>query len=213
MTERLHVLIVDDHPIIRRGVKQILVDAQDIADVGEAATAHELLALARARHWDAVVLDIGLPGRGGLDVIKDLRAEFPRLPILVLSMHPEEQYAIRSLRAGAAGYLTKEAAPERLLDAVRRVASGGRYISASLAERLAVELVSDGSRPPHETLSDREFDVFKRLGAGMTVGEIARALTLSVKTVSGYRANILDKTGLANNAAIMKYVLDHRLLD
>jgi DNA-binding NarL/FixJ family response regulator len=213
MSGPLHVLIADDHPIIRRGVRQILADGHDIAEVGEAATPQEVLSLARARRWDTVVLDIGLPGRGGLDVLKELKAEFPKLPVLILSMHPEEQYAVRALRAGAAGYLTKEAAPERLLEAIRRVAGGGRYISASLADRLAAELVVDTSRPRHETLSDREFDVFKRLGAGMTVSEIARVLSLSVKTVSGYRANILEKTGLANNAAIMKYVLDHELLD
>ena len=212
MTEPIRVLIVDDHPVIRRGVRQILSEAHDIGDVGEAATPQEALALARTQPWHVMVLDISLPGRGGLDVLKEVRAELPKLPVLILSMHSEEQYAVRALRAGAAGYLTKETAPERLLDALRRVVDGGRYISPSLADRLAQELVNDTSRPLHETLSDREFDVFKRIGAGRTVGEIARELALSVKTVSGYRANIRVKTGLANNAAIMKYVLDHQLL-
>ena len=213
MSERFSVLIADDHPVIRRGVRHILSEASDVSDIGEAASPHEVLAMVRSRPWQVVVLDISMPGRGGLDVLKELREEFPRLPVLILSMHPEEQYAVRALRAGAAGYLTKEAAPERLIEALRRVVSGGRYISPSLADRLAQELVKDTSRPLHETLSDREFDVLKRIGSGLTVGEIARELALSVKTVSGYRANIRVKTGLANNAAIMKYVLDHHLLD
>ena len=213
MSVGLRVLIADDHAIIRRGVKEILTDAPDVTDVGEAGNPQEVLRLVRTSRWDAVVLDIGLPGRGGLDVLKDIKAEYPRLPVLILSMHPEEQYAVRALRAGASGYLTKESAPERLLEAVRRITSGGRYISPSLADRLAANLVLDASKPVHESLSDREFEVFTRIGGGMTVGEIARELALSVKTVSGYRAKILEKTGLANNAAAMKYVLDHRLLD
>lgn len=209
----LRVLIVDDHPVIRRGVRQILEDAPWIAEVGEASAESEAIEKARGGGWDAIVLDLGLPGRGGLDVLKAIKAEAPRQPVLILSLHPEEQYAVRALRAGASGYLTKEAAPDLLLDAVRRVARGERYISPTLADRLVVELTHDGSRPVHETLSDREYEVFTRIGAGMTVGEIAEALSLSVKTVSGYRANVLQKTGLGNNAAIMKYVLDHRLLD
>lgn len=212
MSEPFSVLIADDHPVIRRGVRQILSEASDIREVGEAATAQDVMTMVRGRPWSVVVLDISMPGRGGLDVLKELRAECPRLPVLILSMHSEEQYAVRALRAGAAGYLTKETAPERLLEALRRVVNGGRYISPSLADRLAQELVKDTSRPLHEALSDREFDVLKRIGAGLTVGEIARELALSVKTVSGYRANIRVKTGLANNATIMKYVLDHQLL-
>lgn len=213
MSVGLHVLIVDDHAIVRRGVQQILSDATEIAAIGEAGSPQEVLNLVRKGHWDAVVLDIGLPGRGGLDVLKEIKAEFPKLPVLVLSMHPEEQYAVRALRAGASGYLTKETAPDRLVEAIRRVAAGGRYISASLADRLAADLILDTTKPVHESLSDREFEVFKRIGGGATVSEIARELALSVKTVSGYRARILEKTGLAHNAAIMKYALDHHLID
>lgn len=213
MSTPLRVLIVDDHPIVRRGIREILKEDSDIEAVGEATNPSEALMQLRARAWSVVLLDIGLTGRGGLELIKELRTEFPTLPVLVLSTYSEEQYAIRALRAGAAGYLAKNTAPDQLLAAVRRVVTGGRYISTSVAERLAAELMVDRSRPLHETLSDREFDVFKRIGAGMTVSQIANALALSVKTVSGYRANIVAKTGLANNASIMKYVLDHRLLD
>lgn len=213
MSTPLRVLIVDDHPIVRRGIREILKEDSDIEAVGEATNPSEALMQLRARAWSVVLLDIGLTGRGGLELLKELRTEFPTLPVLVLSTYSEEQYAIRALRAGAAGYLAKNTAPDQLLAAVRRVVTGGRYISTSVAERLAAELMVDRSRPLHETLSDREFDVFKRIGAGMTVSQIANALALSVKTVSGYRANIVAKTGLANNASIMKYVLDHRLLD
>lgn len=212
MHRSLHVLIVDDHAIIRRGIGQILQDAP-IEEVGEAATPQEALDMVRARTWDVVVLDVGLPGRGGIEVLRDIKTEFPKLPVLILSMHPEEQYAVRALRAGASGYLTKDSAPEQLVDAVRRVATGGRYISPTLADRLADELVVDTARPVHETLSNREFEVLKRLGNGETVSEIARDLALSVKTISGYRANIRQKTGLANNAAMMRYVLEKGLLD
>lgn len=213
MTGALRVLVADDSAIVRRGVKHILLELSEVAEVGEATHAHDALALARQSRWDVVVLDIGLPGRGGLDLVKILKAEFPKIHILVLSRHREDDYALRALRAGACGYLTKDAAPEQLAEAVKRIAAGNRYITPALAERLAAALQHDSTAPAHASLSDREFDVFKRLGNGMTVGQIARELVLSVKTVSGYRANILQKTGLSNNAAIMKYVLDHRLLD
>ena len=169
--------------------------------------------LVRRREWDAVILDIGLPGRGGLDVLKDIKQEAPRLPVLILSMHPEEQYAVRAIRAGAAGYLTKEAAPEKLVDAVRKVVSGGRYISPELAERLATALTMDATRPLHASLSDREFAVLRLIASGQTVGDIADRLSLSVKTVSTYRARILEKMRLKNNAELMQYVLTNHLLD
>jgi two-component system invasion response regulator UvrY len=210
---RLKILIVDDHPIVRQGLKQTLADAADIGEIVEAATPQEALDLVGARDWDVVILDIGLPGRGGLEVLKDIKREVPRLPVLILSMHAEDQYAVRTLRAGAAGYLTKAAATENLIDAVRKVAAGGRYISAELAERLAAELTLDRDRPLHASLSDREFDVLRSIASGQTVGDIADRLSLSVKTVSTYRARILEKMHLKNNAELMKYVLTNHLLD
>ena len=216
MSGPLRILIVDDHPIVRQGLRQTLTDAAAtvaIAEIGEAATPQAALDLVRQREWDAVILDIGLPGRGGLDVLRDIKREAPKLPVLILSMHPEDQYAVRSVRAGAAGYLTKDAATANLVDAVRKVASGGRYISARLAERLAVELAADTDRPLHTLLSDREFDVLRSIASGQTVGDIAARLSLSVKTVSTYRARILEKMRLKNNAELMQYVLTNHLLD
>lgn len=213
MSGRLRILIVDDHPIVRQGIKQTLADAAEIGEIGEAATPQEALDLVCRREWDAVILDIGLPGRGGLEVLKDIKREVPRLPVLILSMHAEDQYAVRAVRDGAAGYLTKEAAPEKLVDAIRKVASGGRYISPELAERLATELTVDAARPLHASLSDREFDVLRLIGSGQTVGDIADRLSLSVKTVSTYRARILEKMCLKNNAELMQYVLTNHLVD
>jgi two-component system invasion response regulator UvrY len=210
---RLRILIVDDHPIVRRGLKQTLADAAEIGEIVEAATPQEALDLVRQRKWDAVILDIGLPGRGGLEVLKDIKREVPRLPVLILSMHAEDQYAVRAVRAGAAGYLTKGAATESLIAAVRKVASGGRYISQELAERLATELTVDPDHPLHASLSDREFDVLRSIASGQTVGDIADRLSLSVKTVSTYRARILEKMQLKNNAELMHYVLTNHLLD
>ena len=213
MNGRLRVLIVDDHPIVRQGLKQTLADAPEIGEIGEAATPQETLDLVRQREWDVVILDIGLPGRGGLDVLKDIKQDAPRLPVLILSMHAEDQYAVRALRAGAAGYLAKAAAPETLIDAIRKAVSGGRYVSPHLAERLATELTVDAARPLHSALSDREFEVLRLIASGQTVGDIADRLSLSVKTVSTYRARILEKMRLRNNAELMQYVLTNRLLD
>jgi DNA-binding NarL/FixJ family response regulator len=210
---RLRILIVDDHPIVRQGLRQTLADASQIGEIVEAATPQEALDLVRQREWDAVILDIGLPGRGGLDVLKDIKREVPRLPVLILSMHSEDQYAVRALRAGAAGYLTKEAATQNLIEAIRKVAAGGRYISPALAEHLATELTADPFRPLHASLSDREFDVLRSIASGQTVGEIADRLSLSVKTVSTYRARVLEKMHLKNNAELMHYVLTNHLLD
>jgi DNA-binding NarL/FixJ family response regulator len=213
VTGQLRILIVDDHPIVRQGLRQTLSDAAGIGEIGEAATPQQALDLVRQRKWDAVILDIGLPGRGGLEVLKDIKREVPRLPVLILSMHAEDQYAVRAVRAGAAGYLTKGAATERLIAAVRKVASGGRYISPELAERLATELTVDPDHPLHASLSDREFDVLRSIASGQTVGDIAERLSLSVKTVSTYRARILEKMQLKNNAELMHYVLTNHLLD
>ena len=212
MTGRLRILIVDDHPIVRQGLKQTLADAADVGEIGEAADGQQALDLVRQRGWDAVVLDIGLPGRGGIEILKDIKLEQPGLPVLILSMHPEDQYAIRALRAGAGGYLTKEAATERLVEAIRKITTGGRFISADLAERLAMELTLDATRPRHASLSDREFEVLRLIASGLSVGDIAERLSLSVKTVSTYRARILEKMRMKNNAQLMQYVLTNRLL-
>ena len=213
MSRRLRILIVDDHPIVRQGLRQTLADAAQIGEIVEAATPQEALDLVRQREWEAVILDIGLPGRGGLDVLKDIKREVPKLPVLILSMHSEGQYAVRALRAGAAGYLTKEAAPKNLIDAIRKVAAGGRYVSPELAERLATELTVDAGKPLHASLSDREFEVLRSIASGQTVGEIADRLSLSVKTVSTYRTRILEKMRLKNNAEMMHYVHTNHLLD
>ena len=213
MSRRLRILIVDDHPIVRQGLKQTLTDAAEIGEIVEAGTPQEALDLVRQGEWDAVILDIGLPGRGGLEVLKDIKREVPKLPVLILSMHSEDQYAVRTVRAGAAGYLTKGAATENLIEAVRKVAAGGRYISPELADRLAIELTVDADRPLHASLSDREFDVLRSIASGQTVGDIADRLSLSVKTVSTYRAHILEKMHLKNNAELMLYVLTNHLLD
>jgi DNA-binding NarL/FixJ family response regulator len=157
------------------------------------------------------VLDIGLPGRGGLEVLKEIKHEWPRLPVLILSMHPEAQYAVRAIRAGAAGYLTKEAAPEKLLEAIRRITAGGRFIGPDLADRLAIEVAAEG--PAHASLSDREFEVLRLIGSGLAVGEIAERLSLSVNTVSTYRARVLEKMRMKNNAELMHYVVANRLLE
>jgi len=213
VTGRLRILIVDDHPIVRQGLRQTLADAADICEIGEAAHGPQAIDLVRQSDWDAVVLDIGLPGRGGIEILKDIKRERPRLPVLILSMHPEDQYAIRALRAGAAGYITKETAPEKLLEAIRKITTGGRFISAELAERLAMEVAIDVPGTPHAVLSDREFEVLRLIGTGLSVGDIADRMSLSVKTVSTYRGRILDKMRMKNNAELMQYVLTNRLGD
>lgn len=212
MSDGLQVLIVDDHPVVRRGLKEILADAPDVAEVGEADHPQQALDLVLSRHWDVVVLDLGLPGRGGLDVLKELRRDKPKLPVLILSMQPEDQYAVRALRAGAAGYLTKETAPDKLLEAIRKVTSGGRYISPAVAEQMAAGLAVDATKPLHELLSDREYEVLRLIGSGQTVGDIAEQLSLSVKTVSSYRARILEKMGMSNNAELMQYAIRNSLV-
>ena len=213
MRRRLRVLIVDDHPVVRRGLKEILAEAPDVADVGEAGDPQQARDLASSHRWDVVVLDLGLPGRGGLEVLKDLHQDQPKLPVLILSMQAEDQYAVRALRAGAAGYLTKEAAPSNLLDAIRKVTAGGRYISPAVAEQLATQLTVDATRPLHESLSDREFEVLRLIASGRTVGDIADQLSLSVKTISTYRARILEKMGMNNNAELMQYAIANKLSD
>lgn len=209
----IKILIADDHAVVRQGLKQILGEIPDMTVVGEATTGLEVLEQARAVDWDVMVLDIAMPGRSGFDILLELRTEKPTQPILVLSMHAEDQYALRVLKAGASGYLTKESVPEELIRAIRKVVSGGKYISPTLAEKLAFEIGAPADRPPHEALSDREFQVMRRIAAGKTVTQIAEELSLSVKTVSTYRARILQKMGLKTNADLIHYAIQHQLIE
>ena len=209
----IRALIADDHAVVRQGLKQILGDTPEMVVAGEATTGQEVLDKVRAETWDVVVLDISMPDRSGLDVLKQLRSERPKLPVLVLSMHSEDQYAVRVLKAGASGYLTKDSAPDELVKAIRKVVSGGRYVSSFLAEKLAFEIGTDSSRLPHETLSDREFQVLRLIAAGKSVTEIAAELYLSVKTVSTYRARMLEKMNLGTTAELMHYAMQNHLID
>ena len=209
----IRALLADDHAVVRQGLKQILGDTPEMVVAGEATTGQEVLDKVRAEPWDVVVLDISMPDRSGLDVLKQLRSERPKLPVLVLSMHSEDQYAMRVLKAGASGYLTKDSAPDELVKAIRKVVSGGRYVSSFLAEKLAFEIGADSSRLPHETLSDREFQVLRLIAAGKSVTEIAAELYLSVKTVSTYRARMLEKMSLGTNAELMHYAMQNHLID
>jgi two-component system invasion response regulator UvrY len=208
----IRILIADDHTVVRRGVKEIVSEEPDMVVAGEAHTAQEVLELVRTQQWDVVVLDISMPGRSGLDVLKELKQERPHLPVLVLSMHPEDQYAVRVLKMGAAGYLTKGSTSEELVKAIRKVVTRGRYVSPSLAEKLAVDLASNDERPPQETLSTREYQVLCLIGSGKGVTEIAAELSLSVKTISMYRARILEKMNMKNNAELIFYAIQNRLV-
>jgi len=207
----LRILIVDDHAVVREGLKRILSEYPDKVAIGEVGDGAGALTEVRNGEWDLVLLDINLPHRDGLDVLKQIKREQPGLSVLVLSIYPEDQYALRVIKAGAAGYLTKESAPELLIEAIHRVAGGHSYISPALAEKLAGNLRNPAGRMPHENLSDRELEVFGLIASGKTVGQIATQLSLSVNTVSTYRARILEKTGLKSNAELMRYAVDHNL--
>jgi two-component system invasion response regulator UvrY len=208
----IRVLIADDHTLVRKGLKQILLETKDIGEVDEAKDGKETVNIVGRKKYDLVLLDISLPGRSGIEVLKQIKCLKPKLPVLILSMHPEEQYAVRSLRAGAAGYLTKESAPDELIDAIRKVAKGGKYITSSLAEKLAGEIGLDTERPLHETLSDREYQVMCLIASGKTVKEVAQDLNLSVKTISTHRARILRKMHMDNNAQLTHYAIKHNLV-
>jgi DNA-binding NarL/FixJ family response regulator len=212
---KLEVLVADDHAIIRDGLKKILADTSDLVVAGEAANGLAVLEKVRSRDWSLLVLDISMPGRNGLDLIKLVKAERPRLPILIFSMHHEEQYAVRAIRAGASGYLSKEGDTDLLLPAMRKVASGGIFISPKVAELLAGDLAphSEGDRLPHTLLTDREFEVFSRIvrGAGLTA--IADELSLSVKTVSTHKTHILAKMNMATQVDLVRYAIEHGLTD
>lgn len=209
----IRILIADDHAIVREGLKQIIADIPDMVVAGEAADGQAVLDLVSKDDWDVVLLDIGMPGRGGVDILKQLKYERPKLPVLILSMYPEEQYAVRCLKAGASGYLTKESTPDELVSAIRKVTTGGRYVSASLAEKLAFDLQIDFEKPSHETLSDREYQVMLLIASGKTVSEIADELSLSVKTISTYRSRILEKMRMKSNLELMHYAIKHGLVE
>ena len=205
----IRLLIADDHPIVREGLKRIIADCPDMRVVAEAATGEEVVRLSHKNGVDVILLDISMPGPGFLEVMRTLRVEQSGQRILVLSVYPEDQYAIRALRAGAGGYLTKDNSPEELAEAIRRVYRGGKYVTPSLAEKLAFELEPHAQRQPHESLSDREYQVLCRLGSGDSVKEIASRFTLSPKTVSTYRARILDKMNLKSTADLIRYAVEH----
>lgn len=212
MNTMIKILIVDDHPIVRRGLKQIVAEESDMIVAGEAQNAKEVLELIHKQKWDVVVLDITMPDRNGLEVLKQFKKERPKLPVLVLSIHSEEQYAVRVLKSGGAGFMNKEAAPEELVKAIRKVVAGGKYVSPPLAEKLAFDL-EGREKPLHENLSNREFQVMCMIASGMTVKEIAKKLFLSVKTVSTYRARILKKMKMKTNAEFTYYAVKNSLVD
>jgi len=209
----LRILVADDHTIVREGLKQILADTSDMMVVGEAADGNEVLDQVRRAAFDLVLLDIAMPGMSGLEVLKELKSERPDLPVLMLSMYPEEQFAVRTLKAGASGYLTKQSAPDELIAAIRKVCSGGKYVTSSLAENLAVYLETDADRPPHERLSDREYQVMLMIASGKTVSSIADELSLSVKTISTNRSRALRKMGMKTNAEMTYYAIKHGLVE
>ncbi len=208
----VRILIADDHIVVREGLKQILAETPDLVVAGEAANGNEVLSKALTESYDVVVLDIAMPGMSGLDVLKELRVERPDLPVLILSMYPEEQYAIRVLKAGASGYLTKETATHELITAIRKVSQGKRYISPTFAEKLALNLERMEGRALHESLSDREYQVMCMIASGKTVKEIAEILSLSVKTVSTYRARVLEKMEMRNNSELTHYAIQNKLI-
>ena len=209
----LRILVADDHEVVRKGLVKVLAEILQPIKVDEAKTGQEALGKVLKGEYDLVVLDIKMPGKSGLDVLKEIKQHKPQLPVLILSMHPEEQFAIRAMRAGASGYLTKECAGDELVLAVRKTLKGERYISSTLAEILAGDLNSDSGKPLHEILSDREYQVMLMIASGKPVGAIAKELRLSVKTVSSYRANILLKTRMKNNAEITHYAIQNKLVD
>jgi DNA-binding NarL/FixJ family response regulator len=209
----IKILIADDHAILRRGLIEILTRDLKGAICGEAENAQQTLAQVESNPWDMVILDVSMPGRSGIDVLADLKRLRPKLPVLILSMHPEDQYGKRMLKAGASGYMNKDSSPEELIKAVRKVLAGGRYVSPALAEVLALDLGRDADQPLHETLSARELEVLRMIGSGKTISQIAELLHLGITTVSTYRARILQKMGMKNTAELMNYALRNELVD
>jgi DNA-binding NarL/FixJ family response regulator len=209
----MRLLIADDHPIFRTGLKETLAKECDVDFVGEADDGNKALELAREQRWDIILLDITMPGKGGVEVLQQLRRERPTVPVLILSAHPEDQLGLRLLKAGAAGYLTKDKAPQVLLAAIRKVLHGGKYVSESLAEKAILQLASETTRPRHETLSDREYQVMRMIASGKTIKQIGKELFLSVRTVSTYRARVLEKMQMKTNAELIRYALQNKLID
>src|SRR5215210_7258694 len=207
----IRILIVDDHEVVRDGVKRIFDEQPGMATFGEASASPEALRLAREQDWNIVVLDLSLGGRSGLEILKELKQICPRLPVLILSMHSEEQYARRAFKAGAAGYVTKDSPRAELANAINKVIEGGVYVSPALAERLVIDLGSNPSRAAHDALSDREFEVMRLIASGKTVGEIAAMLSLSDSTISTYRARVLEKMGMKTNAELTHYAIQNKL--
>lgn len=209
----IRIFVADDHTVVRWGLKQIVSEEADMAVIGEACDSQELVALIREKPCDVLVLDISMPGRSGLEVLKDVKQEYPKLPILVLSVHPEDQYAVRTLKLGASGYLSKDSAPEELVHAIRKILVGGKYVSPALAEKLAENLITDSGRPPFETLSERERQVLTMIASGKSITEISDELAISVKTVSTYRTRVLEKMNMRNNAELTHYAIASRLVE
>lgn len=207
----IRVLLADDHPIVRAGLREILADTGDITVTGEASNGQEVLARVRGQDFDVAVLDMSMPGRSGIELIKQMKSEKPKLRVLILSMHSEQQYAVRAVKAGASGYLTKDSAADELVAAIRRIAAGGAYISPETAERLAMDAAPRTDAAPHTLLSDREFQVFQLIAAGKSVTEIAQQLSLSVKTVSTHKTRIMQKMQLANQAGLIRYAFENKL--
>jgi DNA-binding NarL/FixJ family response regulator len=208
----IRILIADDHTIVREGLKQIIADISGMEVTDEATNGNEAISKIRRDGFDVVLLDISMPGKSGLETLKEIKMENPSIPVLILTMHPEEQYAVRVLKAGASGYLTKESAPDELITAIRKVTNGGKYISASLAEKLAFNLEIDNAKPLHESLSDREYQVLCKISSGNRISEIAEEMSLSVKTISTYRSRILEKMGMKNNAELTYYAIKNQLV-
>lgn len=211
--EMIKILIADDHIIVREGLKQIISETKNLQIEDEASDGFEILEKVHKQKFDLVIMDISMPGKNGLEILKDIKADYPKLPVLVLSMHPEEKYGIRFLRAGASGYLTKESAPDELIDAINKIVKGGRYISSTLAEKLVYAIGEDSNKPPHSLLSDREYEIMLLIAQGKQVSQIAGLLSLSVPTISTYRARILEKMKLKNNAEITYYALKSNLIE
>ena len=209
----IRIVLADDHTIVREGLKQLLGAAGDLSVVGEAQDGHKVMELVRTQDFDVLLLDMSMPGRSGIELIKQVVSEKPRLRVLILSMHEEQQYAVRAIRAGAAGYLTKESASEQLVSVIRKVAAGGAFISPAVAEQLALGAMPQNEGLPHTSLSDREYQVFQALAAGKTVSEIAAQLNLSVKTVSTHKARLMQKMSLPNQAELIRYALTHKLVN
>ena len=209
----IRILIADDHKIFRKGLRQTIEDNSDMTVTGEASSGNEVLSLMSRKHFDVVILDITMPGQSGLEVLKQIKAYYPNIPVIILSMHPEEQYAVRVMKAGAAGYLTKESDEDQIIEAIYKAHRGGKYITPSLAEKLAFAMEIGFEKIPHENLSDREYQVMILIGQGKSIKSIASELNLGVSTVSTYRSRIMEKTGFKNNAEIIQYVITNRLID